>query len=294
MNRLGYATVMIGLWSTGWLWAQEVGVEEAAIRKAVGTYVAAFNQGDAKKLADHWSPDAVYTNRVSGEHVVGRAAIAEQFAALFKAQPGTKLEVTTESIKLLAPSVAVEHGSAKLLVPASQPEDVSYTAIYVKRDGLWLLDRVTDEAVDPHAARDQHLQQLQWMVGRWVDQDEHATIETVCDWTENHSFLSRSFKVVVGDLVQLSGMQIIGWDPIAQQIRSWTFDSDGGFASATWTHDKDRWFIHNVGVMVDGRKGTMVNVLKPVDENSFTWQTIERTVDGELLPNIDEVVIVRQ
>jgi hypothetical protein len=33
--------------------------------------------------------------------------------------------------------------------------------------------------------------------------------------------------------------------------------------------------------------------MKPVDNNSFTWQTIERTADGELLPNIDEIVIVR-
>ena len=38
----------------------------------------------------------------------------------------------------------------------------------------------------------------------------------------------------------------------------------------------------------------MTNVIKPVDQNSFTWQTVERTVGGELLPNIDEVLIVRE
>ena len=37
--------------------------DEAAIRKAAASYVEAFNKHDAKALADHWSPEAVYTNR---------------------------------------------------------------------------------------------------------------------------------------------------------------------------------------------------------------------------------------
>jgi hypothetical protein len=31
-----------------------------------------------------------------------------------------------------------------------------------------------------------------------------------------------------------------------------------------------------------------------VDNDSFTWQAIDRTVDGEMQPNIDEVLIVRK
>jgi hypothetical protein len=92
----------------------------------------------------------------------------------------------------------------------------------------------------------------------------------------------------------MSGMQIVGWDPAAKTIRSWTFDSDGSFAEATWTRKKDRWFIQNKGVLADGRKASMVNVIKLVGQNSFTWQTVERTAGGELLPNVDEVLIVRE
>ena len=89
-------------------------------------------------------------------------------------------------------------------------------------------------------------------------------------------------------------MQIIGWDPAAKTIRSWTFDSDGGFAEATWSFKKDRWLIHNNGVLADGRKASAVNIMKPIDANAFTWQATERTAGGELLPNVDEVLIVRQ
>ena len=82
------------------------------------------------------------------------------------------------------------------------------------------------------------------MVGRWVDQDDddNATIETVCNWTKNRNFLTRSYAITVGDDIELSGIQVIGWDPAAKTIRSWTFDSDGGFAEATWDEKGDRWY----------------------------------------------------
>jgi uncharacterized protein (TIGR02246 family) len=297
MKKFLHCLALLGLLAAAPILAQEKDPpanDEAGIKKAVADYVAAFNKHDAKALAAHWSPDAVYTNRITGEKVAGAAAIAAQFTALFKAQPEVKLEVVTESIQFVAPSVAVEHGTAKILAPKSEPEEINYTAVYVKSGGRWLLDRVTDDAKDAKEAHVKELSKLEWMVGNWVDADENSVIETQCAWTKNRTYLTRSFSVAVDGKIEMSGMQIIGWDASAKQIRSWTFDSDGGFAEATWSQQKDRWYVHNKGVLADGRKGTMVNVIKPVDENSFTWQTIERTAGGELLPNVNEVLIVRQ
>ena len=109
--------------------------DEAAIRAMVASYVEAFNSHNAEALADHWSPDAVYLNRTTGEEVVGRPAIAEQFAALLKEQPELKLEVSVESIQFISPNVAVEHGTTKFLAPNAEPEEIEYAAVDVKRDG---------------------------------------------------------------------------------------------------------------------------------------------------------------
>ena len=288
---------VILMWVPGQPWAQETATPspaETAIRQGVAAYVQAFNARDSQKLADQWSPDAVYINRISGEEVVGRKAIADQFNALFQSQKDLKLDVSIESIRLLSPNVAVEQGTAKFLLPKAEPEEIDYTAVYVHRDGKWLLDRVTDQEKEVTPSHYEQLKVLEWMVGTWIDEDEQVTIETECHWAKNQNFLVRSFKVVVADRDDTSGMQIIGWDAAAKGIRSWTFDSAGGFAEATWKRKGDKWFIVNSGVLADGRKATMVNVIKPIDGNSFTWQTVERTTGGELLPNIDEVVIVRQ
>ena len=278
-------------------WCQEVKQpddSEAAIRKADEAYVQAFNKHDAKALADQWSPDAVYVNRVTGEEVIGRAAIAAQFTDLFKEQKDVKLDVNVESIQFLSPNVAVEHGDATLLVPKGEPDRFQYTAIFVKRDGRWLLDRVTDQAPESPPSHYEQLKELEWMVGTWEDDDENTQIKTECNWTKNRNFLTRSFTIVVGDRIEMSGMQIVGWDAARKQIRSWTFDSDGGFAEATWAHHGDRWIVNNKGVLADGRKASAVNVIKAVDDDSFTWQTISRTAGGELLPNVDEVLVVRK
>jgi uncharacterized protein (TIGR02246 family) len=268
--------------------------EEAAIRQAAASYAEAFNKGDAKALADHWSPDAVYTNRTTGEEVVGRAAISEQFTALFMEQPGLKLEVTVASVQFVSPNVAIEQGTTKLLAPNAEPEEIEYSAVNVKRDGKWLLDRVTDKSKEVIPSHYEQLKDLEWMVGTWTDEAGDAEVELDCNWTKNKNFLTRAFKISVEGQIDFSGMQIIGWDPAAKTIRSWTFDSNGTFAEATWEHRGGRWFVRNRGVLSDGRTATMINVMKQVDEKTFTWQTIERTAEGELLPNIDEILIVRR
>ncbi|MCL4203924.1 MAG: SgcJ/EcaC family oxidoreductase [Pirellulaceae bacterium] len=268
--------------------------DEAALRKAVESYVAAFNQGDAKALAAMWSPDAVYTNPLSGLQVVGREAIEAQFAAIFDAAKGIKLEATTEAVQFVSPNVGVEQGTAKVIRPDQAPEESEYTAVYVKRDGQWLLDRVTEEEVRVVPSNYEHLKDLEWMIGRWVDEDDQATVVTECNWTKNNNFLTRSFTVQIRDRIDMAGMQIIGWDPSTKQIRSWVFDSDGGFGEGKWTKKGDRWNIQQSGVLPDGRKSSAVNIITRLDDSTCTIQSVNRMVDGQLQPNVDEVILVRE
>lgn len=273
--------------------AADQAADKAAIEKAIESYTAAFNAKDAKALAAHWSPEAVYINPLTGNQVEGREAIAKEFTATLAALKNAKLAVEVESIRFISPGVAVENGAAKLISADGQPEESSYTAIHVKHGGKWLLDRVTEEDVPVVLSHYEQLKGLEWMIGTWVDGDDQARIETTCQWTRNKNFITRSFAVAIKDRLDMAGMQIIGWDPAAKQIRSWVFDSDGGFAEGRWTKKDNRWSITTTGTMPDGRKASSVNVITYVDDSQFKWQSVSRMADGELLPNIDEVVVVR-
>jgi len=268
--------------------------DEAAIRANAEKYVEAYNRRDSRTMAGMWSPDAVYLEPDSDERFVGREAIAKHFDDVLAGSEDAKLAVTVDSVDFVSPNVAIEKGSATVTYGSRPPEETTYSAVHVKRDGKWYLDRVSEvEVAAPPPSHYDQMKELEWLVGSWADGDGRASIQTKAEWTKNRNFLRRSFAVVLGDQINLSGMQIIGWDPADKKFRSWVFDSDGGFAEATWTHKGDQWFIQNSGTLADGRKATSLNILTYVDGDSFKWESVNREVDGELLPNIDEVTVVR-
>jgi len=146
----------------------------------------------------------------------------------------------------------------------------------------------------PEGRQNSPLDELEWMVGQWVDEGEDSTIITSCSWTKNRKFLMRSFRVTTDGHEGLEGTQFIGWDPIAGQIRSWTFDSEGGFGEGHWIKDGNRWLVKASFVLASGERASALNVITYVDPDTLRWQSIDREVAGELLPSIPEVTVVRQ
>jgi uncharacterized protein (TIGR02246 family) len=289
-------TLMLAVWCLAFCQVANAdqAADEANIRKTVEAYVAAFNKGDSKSLAALWSPDAVYISPVSGEQAVGRAAIEKQFATIFAASKEAKLTAKTNSVQFVSPSVAIEKGSAKVVRPDQDPDESEYSAVYVKQGDKWLLDRVTEEDVPVVISHYEQLKELEWMIGTWVDDDERSQVVTTCQWTKNRNFITRMYSLSVRDQIEVSGMQIVGWDPASKQIRSWVFDSDGGFGEGVWSKKDKTWNIQTRGTAPDGSKSSSVNIMTVVDDNTFTWQSVNRVAGGELLPNVDEVVVVRQ
>jgi len=275
-----------------WLCADQA-KEEVAIRASVAAYVVAFNKGDAKAIAAQWAPDAVYSNPMTGEEVTGRKAIEAQLVKIFKDAKETKIEVDVNSIRFLSPSVAIEEGTARVLRPGDEPDVTIYSCMHVKAGGKWLVDRMTEQSESVFRSNYQHLKDLQWMIGTWVDQDGSATIKTTSQWSKNQNFITRRFSVSIDGESDLSGMQLIGWDPVAQNIRSWVFDSDGGFGDSTWKKKENKWVIRSAATLSDGRKASAVKTLTVLDDQTITWQASGRSINGEILPNIDPIRLTR-
>jgi uncharacterized protein (TIGR02246 family) len=266
-----------------------------AIGQAVQAYVRAYNNHDARALAALWLPDGVYMNQSSGEQVAGREALERDFAAHFARWPDAQLEVYTESVEFVSPNVAVEQGKAVVLLGENEPIQSRYSVVYIESGGRWLIDRVSEEreAPGPQSNYD-HLKQLEWMIGDWVDREGGEVVRTECQWSRNKNFLVRAFSVSIEGELELSGMQLVGWDAARKEIRSWVFDSEGGFAEGEWLPVDDRWLVKTTATLPGGGVASSTSVLEPLDDNSFSWQKVNRVVDGEILPNIAEIIIVRE
>lgn len=267
------------------------GSEEEAVRQCVESYVAAYNRHDAEAVAALWSESGEWVSP-TGEHFKGREAIAKELKAIFDASEGLRIEVSRPTIRLVTSDVAMEEGTVRVFSASAAPSDSTYIAIHVKKDGQWRLDSVRETELTETPAASALLQDLAWLVGEWGDAD--AASQTSVKWTKNKTFLSYSFKIAASDMDDLEGTQVIGWDPVAKTIRSWMFDSDGGFGEGVWSKKGDSWVVKFSQVLADGRTASSTNIYTPLDSNSFTWKAIGRQVAGEYLPNMEELKITRK
>jgi uncharacterized protein (TIGR02246 family) len=267
--------------------------DEKAIQAEFDAFGQAFQNGDAKAIAALFTEDGEAVG-VEGETIQGRKAIAEHYASRFAEEPGDRFESTIESIKLLAPGIARVHGHTQL-TPADggPPVKSRFTVIEVKRDGRWLAASVR-ELPEAELSHHERLKELEWLVGDWVEESESAVVFTSVGWSDDKNFLLRSFEVRVTGKPALTGTQRIGWDPLTRQIKSWVFDSQGGYGDGLWMRRGNQWVIKATGVRPDGRTATATQVLTFLNNDTLRWKSIDRTLGSEIRDDIDEIVMVRK
>ena len=185
-------------------------------------------------------------------------------------------------------------------MPRSRPENAGppqasrYTVVHVKQDGKWLMASVREASIElpSNFAR---VEGLGWLVGTWKAERDGTAVHTTVRWIANKSFLEREYTVRKDGIAVSSGKQIIGWDPKAGQIRSWSFDASGGHGTGLWTATPEGWRIESSGVLPDGTPTASRDLLirVPGEDNVLGWRSVARSVGGASLPDTPEVVLDR-
>lgn len=268
--------------------------DESQIRKSAQEFATAYNAKDAKAIAAQFMPEAEMVNE-DGTVLHGKAEIEQAFAKQFAKESQGKVSVEIESIRFLASDLASEDGRLVTTDDKKQSRILcNYTVLHAREGTRWLVASARDTAPSTTAiAPHEHLKQLEWMIGDWIDEGEDSVIETSCRWDESGNFLLRDYSVKVAGRPALSGNQRIGWDPLAKQLKTWSFDSAGGESTGYWHNDGDRWVLKLSGVSAEGQVGSAIQVYTPVNKHKYTWQAAHRTLGGEPLPDIAPVTIVR-
>ena len=277
--------------ATGWRAA-----DEEAIRQADDAFVKAYGQGDAKSLAALFTVDAEYVDE-SGNVFQGREAIEQSLTEFFTENPECKLEMNIDTIRFISPAVAVEDGRTTVTRSESGASiDSRYTTVYVKIDGKWLAASVRDHA--PRDRREHHvqLQQLDWLLGDWVDEGDDAIVNFSCEPVDNGNFLLRKFTILIAGQEAMSGTQRIGWDPTTGKLRAWIFDSEGGYCDGLWHRDSEskNWILKATGVTADGQTASSTSIYTYVNDHTMTWQSVDHEIAGVRQPDSEVFTIVRQ
>ncbi len=267
--------------------------DEKAIRSVADRFTRAYDAGDSKSVADLYTEDAELIDE-HGDRIHGRPMIHDFYASVFQERPGDTIGIFTDSLRFLGPDVAKEEGQTRVKPRGQKPESVRrYMVLFVKQSGRWLYSSVREEH-ETDILHHERLKDLEWLVGEWLDQSPDSTVHATCRWSEDKNFLLRDFTIHVQGRPVMTVSQRIGWDPLTKQVKSWVFDSEGGYGDALWTRDKDRWIIKSTGVLPDGRIATATNTLSRAGLNRATWSTAERTVGAESTPQPAEYVMVRK
>jgi len=267
--------------------------DEALLNMAV-EFDKAYNARDAKSLAEMFSPDAQMID-ADGTTVQGREDILKAFEDIFTNEPEGLIETEVTDLRYLGPAVAIETGRTVLIPAPDQPAVVNeYTAVHMKsKEGKWLMTMARDT---PTEVNDQteNLIPLSFLIGDWVDESADAVVKTTYDWSDGDKFIVGKFSVQLLGEEAFSGTQRIGWDPLARKVRSWVFDSNGGFQEGLWTNVEDQWLVNYRGVSGEGEVTSGTSVMTMLDINRWSWQSRDRIVGNEVLEDTPEVLVVRK
>ncbi len=266
--------------------------DEAGIKAQLQALSRAVANADAKAVAALWTEDGIFVDN-DGIQTTGRAALEKRFAETFLETGKQAVEFTPENIRFLANTVAFSEGivSRKVAGAPAVPE-TRYTTLFVKQDGTWLISSATETTLVAQSNYD-HLRALAWLIGEWSAEKDGGSVHMKAEWAPSKNFIQCKFETQKPGEPQRIDSQVIGWDPRAEQVVSWNFNSSGGFSNGSWTREGRQWLVNVSGVQQDGSTSKAVNVISPGDPNTFTWQTVQREVDGEPVGDTEPLKVLR-
>lgn len=262
--------------------------DRAAIHKTTQGFTDAFQKGDAAAAAAYMTSGAELVPS-DADPIRGRDAIQKTYAAHFAKNPSPKISIEPHSLDFPSRDTAIEDGVMTITTAADDGEShkIEYQILYVREDGKWYLASVREWHIEKTGLED-----LAWLIGTWAAKQPQAEIHTTYEWFGNKSFIIGRFSVREKDTT-VTGMQVIGTDPTTGELRTWTFEFDGGFGEGTCVRDGKQWIFETETALTDTRVMAASNILVRVDKNTFTWQPVNLMIDGEQISDLPPVKVVR-
>jgi hypothetical protein len=204
--------------------------------------------------------------------------------------------VTTAAATVNVPTAATASATATATVAKyDKPVEarLRYLCVWTKTDSQWQVASVREFADDPPPTPHELLQPLAWLVGVWVSEGGDSIVRISYRWSDDGNFLLGDYTVTAKGQTVMDSVQRVGWDPLRQQVRSWLFDSDGGYGDGEWTALEDGYLIRSSAVMPDGSVGSANIEARKVSDSQFVLKGTNRIVAGEPVEDY-EITVSKQ
>jgi uncharacterized protein (TIGR02246 family) len=293
----GLAVLILGV---GFMTAQDKSgkdtkhdADRRAIDQMIKDSIRAYDNRDAAAIAAHWTDEGEFI-RNDGEPFRGRDAIQKGYADFFKTLKGKpRLEIQTDGLRFPSADTAVLEVTLRLKNEDGEAVASSWRdTLLVREGGQWKTAIVREW--DRDVTLDTSLKELDWLIGTWHVATKDRDVTTSYDWDENKVFIRGKYSVKEGGKVVESGTQVIGKDNAEGAIRSWVFQSDGGFGGGVWTREGQKWTVDVYGVTAEGRELTATSVYLRVDANTYSWQAVDQAIDGVPIADSKPIKVTRQ
>lgn len=276
------------------------GIEPEDVKKQVERrlqeIVEAINQHKVESFPKFWTEDATLMNPATGEIYKGKSEIADYLQKRDQEiqQRQLNFSFTTNRIFFPAPNQAIVEGVVEIKDKGELLQRNARKIRLVNLNGEWYINEVREVETAPPPPVFSRLKELEWLIGDWKDEDEDVTITFSANWDKFKNFIIQRFKMEIYGLEAMQGIQVIGWDPIEQNIRSWVFDSDGGFGDGIWEKKNGSWQVTLHYTSSDGSEATAINIYSNINNHSYQYSSINRYLDGEPIDNIEPVTVKKE
>ncbi len=266
---------------------EERPADRDAVKTTIDSFAAAFQKGDGKAVAAHWTAEGEYVGD-DGATFRGRAALEKAYAEYFTKNPDNAMEVEVDSVRFPSRDTAVVEGHFNLHKGEKKELVTSRCSfLYAREDGKWPIAMAREWPGDGLSLRD-----LEWRIGTWEAKRDGTVVTTKYEWTANKSFIRCHFSIAQDGQTH-TGTQMIGKVPSTGALHMWTFEDSGGIGDADVTRDGKKWVHAATGATADGRVLTATTIMTPIDADSFLWHAVERSLDDESLPDLPPIKVTR-
>ncbi|MCY3016906.1 MAG: SgcJ/EcaC family oxidoreductase [Planctomycetota bacterium] len=264
-----------------------------AVQKAELATIEAFNKGDAAALAALFAEKGELVDE-NGNVFAGREQITGLFKAFFERFPKAQLQMEVTGVRTVGDSLAIEEGVRLITVPDSDvAAQVRYAAVRDKVGDSWPIASYSEFADDPAPTPAEMLSAVSFLVGDWIDESPEGKTTISYRWEDDGNFLLGDYTLAVAGMPESRSHQRIGWDPLEGVIRSWTFDSDGGYSTGEWVATEAGWVIKSDATMPDGTTGSATVTVTPTDADHFIVRSSDRIIGGVDEPEFELTVARR-